>query len=353
MAEDKGRKLDVVNTGETFEAALRRYLTEGGYSIKKVRDLVLIAAGLGISVPALEEMINGKTAMTPALADKLAAFFKTNASYWVELQQERDRQDSPKVGRNVCRYCGKEIDNPNFCNTSHAAKYNNRAYPKRKPEGECQRCHKAIRTVEVFCDDCQPIVTAENEAARVRKENNIRSWQSISGECRENQIVSVESNRKVIFDYGDGFKPFTYKSKIGDVIDFLLGLCFAKPDYIREDQLPRYIALLNDLKAFKFLDWNEEVVRKAVLKAPLNRIGHILSEWVHAFLDAIEVLRSQITDDQGTEILANAVEVVLSAPGKEDFAYASKNTGERIPPVWNNDQRDVFVFWRVKTTLIS
>jgi hypothetical protein len=90
-----------------------------------------------------------------------------------------------------------------------------------------------------------------------------------------------------------------------------------------------------------------------VLKAPLNRIGHILSEWVHAFLDAIEVLRSQITDDQGTEILANAVEVVLSAPGKEDFAYASKNTGERIPPVWNNDQRDVFVFWRVKTTLIS
>ena len=50
--------------------------------------------------------------------------------------------NSPASGR--CETCGRPTSNPRFCSRSCAAVSNNAASPKRKPEGECQRCRTVV-----------------------------------------------------------------------------------------------------------------------------------------------------------------------------------------------------------------
>jgi hypothetical protein len=78
-------------TDETFEAALKRYIGEGGYSLDNVRDQVRISKGLDISVPFLTRLVQGEADVTDALAAKLAAFFRTDAKYWSQLPKKRNR----------------------------------------------------------------------------------------------------------------------------------------------------------------------------------------------------------------------------------------------------------------------
>lgn len=43
-----------------------------------------------------------------------------------------------------CLYCNVETNNPKFCCLSHAAKYNNKNYPKRKTLRKCLVCGKTV-----------------------------------------------------------------------------------------------------------------------------------------------------------------------------------------------------------------
>ena len=54
---------------------------------------------------------------------------------------------------NQCINCNEETNNPKFCCRSCAAKYNNKAFPKRLPEHECFNCNKKINSSRRFCSD--------------------------------------------------------------------------------------------------------------------------------------------------------------------------------------------------------
>lgn len=63
----------------------------------------------------------------------------------------------------VCANCGKQgtrkfsetvKTNNNFCNSSCAAVYNNKKYPKIKRMNKCRQCGESISTAYSYCDDC-------------------------------------------------------------------------------------------------------------------------------------------------------------------------------------------------------
>ena len=56
-----------------------------------------------------------------------------------------------------CPECGQETTNPKFCSSSCAAKYNNRAHPKRKAAQRfCKHCGTPIPAKRTTCDHCNP-----------------------------------------------------------------------------------------------------------------------------------------------------------------------------------------------------
>lgn len=55
---------------------------------------------------------------------------------------------------NHCLHCKKETSNPKFCSKSCAASYNNKLFPKRKPEHKCKSCNASITSSKRLCEDC-------------------------------------------------------------------------------------------------------------------------------------------------------------------------------------------------------
>ena len=55
-----------------------------------------------------------------------------------------------------CLQCNKETSNPKFCNSSCAATYNNKKFPKRYMEGICKICGCPITKRNVYCTECNP-----------------------------------------------------------------------------------------------------------------------------------------------------------------------------------------------------
>jgi hypothetical protein len=65
---------------------------------------------------------------------------------------------------NVCKHCGKIIDlngqrpcqvrQKRFCGHSCAASFNNKATPKRHPEGNCTDCGRTISSSRQYCNEC-------------------------------------------------------------------------------------------------------------------------------------------------------------------------------------------------------
>ncbi len=53
-----------------------------------------------------------------------------------------------------CLNCNKETTNPKFCSRSCAATYNNKKFPKRKPENNCKKCGQIITSGRSLCEDC-------------------------------------------------------------------------------------------------------------------------------------------------------------------------------------------------------
>jgi len=57
----------------------------------------------------------------------------------------------------LCLNCGQTTDNPKFCSSSCAAKYNNVHHPKRVQKIRyCKHCGVEIPAGRTVCDDCNP-----------------------------------------------------------------------------------------------------------------------------------------------------------------------------------------------------
>lgn len=75
---------------------------------------------------------------------------------------------------NLCKNCNKETLNPRFCNSSCAAQYNNKKFPKRKSSKKlhsCSKCNKLTINNKYCSRKC---------SSNDRKEKTINKW--LSGE---------------------------------------------------------------------------------------------------------------------------------------------------------------------------
>ena len=53
-----------------------------------------------------------------------------------------------------CLNCGTDTTNQKFCGRSCSAIYNNKKYPKRKPEHVCKNCQTPITAGPSYCKPC-------------------------------------------------------------------------------------------------------------------------------------------------------------------------------------------------------
>jgi hypothetical protein len=72
----------------------------------------------------------------------------------------------------------------------------------------------------------------------------------------------------------------------GELIDQLIGICFAEPPYLRKADAMRHVSLLNELEAFECLVLAPEGNKKALLKdLPIRRLPFVLEQWVSSYFD--------------------------------------------------------------------
>lgn len=176
----------------------------------------------------------------------------------------------------LCPQCGKEPGRPKFCSRSCAAKFNNRRSPKRRPEGKCEDCGVAIPTKQKRCAAC----AAKKTEVERRIAENIQLFRSLDGAVREIAVKKAWVHDTVVFDSaGSTFKT---SDPCGDFLDNLLGIVFARPAYIRADDIHRYAAWIDAFRSH-VIDGPWGMYggsRLPVAKVPLRDLGHVLRHWV-------------------------------------------------------------------------
>lgn len=82
-----------------------------------------------------------------------------------------------------CSQCGATTGNPKFCSQSCAAKYSNKAFPRRKPEGHCKTCRKPIKARHVYCSEHRPPTHLEASKFEALT-NDTQQYRRIRGQAR-------------------------------------------------------------------------------------------------------------------------------------------------------------------------
>lgn len=180
----------------------------------------------------------------------------------------------------TCVYCGKETSNPKFCNSSCAASYNNGRKPKRVGEGVCETCGESIPKRKRYCSVHEAQAKAEQEIAKRRETDNVRRWKTLTGEWRDTSVFRVSPRREVVFRVRE--RLLTMANSCGELIDQLLGVCFALPEYLLPTDATRYIALLNALKEHRFRSYNPEITQAAITEANVKRMGFACQDWIYS-----------------------------------------------------------------------
>lgn len=178
-----------------------------------------------------------------------------------------------------CAHCGKKSGKPKFCSQSCAAKSNNARAPKRKPEGRCPDCGVAIRTKQRRCETC---AARAAEAAR-RIAANIQTFRTPAGEVRELPIPRASVTATMVFEpHSPAGRPFTLEDPCGPFLDALLAVVFARPAYIRPDDVHRYAAWIDAFRGH-LAEQESETPRG---ERRLRMLGYALRNWVNAELRA-------------------------------------------------------------------
>lgn len=148
-------------------------------------------------------------------------------------------------------------------------------------QGTCERCQTQIPQRDRYCKPCRSLVRAEEERIKARREANIKSWRNLAGELVEGPITQVCLSKRVVFE--NEMRGRVALDSCGSVLDHLIGVCFAEPEYLREGDAARYIALLSDFREFVFTSWRTREKELAVKNAPLALIGEALEDWINMF----------------------------------------------------------------------
>lgn len=183
---------------------------------------------------------------------------------------------------NKCVVCGTSTENPKFCSRSCAAKHNNSTAPKRKPEGKCQKCGSPVTTKNKYCTICQGLLQAE----KARETANIRRWRTVQGGWSEQPIQRVSMKKRVIFSAEWNLERIKAHEPTRALLDKLIGLCFSLPEYLRQEDAARYIALLQELKEFKCEMWQD--TKRVLVKVedlPISDLGGAIGNWIFSYFD--------------------------------------------------------------------
>ncbi len=176
----------------------------------------------------------------------------------------------------LCPQCGKKPGKPKFCSQSCAAKFNNRQKPKRKPEGKCVDCGAAVLTVKKRCDACK----AKAAEAKRRADENIQTFRTPTGELRELAIPKAWVHAAMVFEpKPHGGRLFGLTDRCGEILDALLGVVFARPAYIRPDDILRYASWVDYFSTHVIENsWEtRQDFRGPVTSMPLHNLGYALN----------------------------------------------------------------------------
>lgn len=186
----------------------------------------------------------------------------------------------------TCASCGRPTSNPRFCDRSCAAQHNNRTSPKRRPQGSCADCGAAIPTRLQRCEICR----SSAEAARAREDANIQTFRTVDGEVRELAVPKVWIHDAVVFDISaHGGAKLTLNDSCGSFLGRLLGVVFARPAYLRTEDIHRYAALIYSFREHRLEEpgWPPKRRTVAVAELPLKHLDYALRHWVEAAIPEV------------------------------------------------------------------
>ena len=96
---------------------------------------------------------------------------------------------------------------------------------------------------------------AEKVEQERRRKDNFQSWLTPNSQRREGPVVQMSVRKTFKTKRCWRRKTLTYENTAGELIDQLIGICFAEPPYLRKADAVRYVSLLNELKAFECLSF--------------------------------------------------------------------------------------------------
>jgi hypothetical protein len=223
----------------------------------------------------------------------------------------------------ICLNCGVKPGRPKFCGRSCAAIYNNKVSPKRRPEGQCTRCGKVCSASKRLCEQCREIFSAEAKEKRRRAEANIQQWITLEGALADEPVPRVHVGRKTVFENGRFGEHWTLKDPCGVFLDHLMGIIFARPEYIHSADIPRYATWVDAFRRYTTDRpmWDARPKRLPVPKLPLDEIGYALRRWIESFLGHDNPLMASFALDAADFI-------VLHAFGSGSYQYRTENNWE-------------------------
>jgi len=176
-----------------------------------------------------------------------------------------------------CINCNSPTTNPRFCSRSCSASYNNKAHPKRKPEGKCNKCDTPIKSQKSLCDKCNQL---EKQEAN-RHKQNIHVFQGPNGPF-EKKLPYISNSSSFVFSSSP--TNLTLETSCEELIYYLLSLLTDKPEYIRPSDIRWLSAMLIHLLETKIdykNHWNENIT--SISNLPIKRIASYLETWVWSF----------------------------------------------------------------------
>jgi predicted nucleic acid-binding Zn ribbon protein len=182
-----------------------------------------------------------------------------------------------------CIVCGTQTDNPKFCGRSCAAKYNNRVVPKRRPEGECEKCKAAIPRQNRYCSVCKQILDNEQD----RQNRHIKSWQDLHGKECQGAIKRFWMSKKIVFEPSSSSPsqlPLPLHVSCGEFLDSLIGICFARPAYLRRDDARRHVVLLSELKEYVPRGYAAQPGPAKTADLPVKALSGAMQDWIESYL---------------------------------------------------------------------
>lgn len=128
---------------------------------------------------------------------------------------------------------------------------------------------------------CRDVVQAE----QAREAANIRRWRTVEGNWSEQPVQRISVRKQTIFSAEWGSRTDA-REPTGILLDKLIGLCFSVPEYLREEDAARYIALLEELREFNCEVWQgTKRARVKVKDLPVCDLGRVIGDWVFSYFD--------------------------------------------------------------------